>query len=146
MRSARQQARIMSCFGTISRTSILLILGVSSDHLFTIIAARPPAATFTQSVRIHIPCVPPPRFRASVAHAHSHRYLNNALGHENDDDDDDVPSNAERRTSNVERRDARVTPSNARAHDADDATTVAVTMKATMTATVVVLRVVVHVV
>ena len=79
-----------------------------------------------------------------MAHAHSHRYLNAALGHENDDDDDEVPSNAERR--DAERRDVRVTSNNARAHDADDVTTVTVTMKATMTATVVVLRVVVHVV
>ena len=81
-----------------------------------------------------------------MAHAHSHRYLNGTLGHENDDDDDEVPSNAERRTSNAERRDARVTSNNACAHDADDVTTVTVAMKATMIATVVVLRVVVHVV
>ena len=81
-----------------------------------------------------------------MAHAHSHRYLNGALEHESDDDDGEVLSNAERRTSNVKRRDARVTPNNARAHDADDATTVTVTMTATMTATVVVLRVFVHVV
>ena len=45
----------------------LLILGVSSGHLFTIVvsrlrlyAAHPAAATFTQSDRIHILCVPPP--------------------------------------------------------------------------------------
>ena len=52
-----------------------------------------------------------------MAHAHSHRYLNDALGHENDDDDDEVPSNAERR--DAERRDVRVTSNNARAHDAN---------------------------
>ena len=50
----------------------------------------------------------------------------------------------ERRTSNVERRDARVMSNNARAHVKTDVTTVTVTMSATMTATVVVLRVVVR--
>ena len=58
-RSARRPRRTSSYLEMISRTSILLIFGVSSDHLFTIIAAHP-AATLTQSVRIHIPCVPPP--------------------------------------------------------------------------------------
>ena len=145
MRSARQLRRTSSYLEMISRTSILLILGVSSGHLFyhhscQSFCHRHSGRSYTYPLR------PPPRFCASVAHAHSHRYLNGALGHENDGDDDEVPSNAERRTSNAERRDARVTSNNARSHDADDATTVSVTMKATMTATIVDLRVVVYVV
>jgi len=93
----------------------------------------------------HAPTPNPRRFRPLWC-APTHTGTSAALSHENDDYDDEVPSNAERRTSNVERRDTCVTSNNARAHDADDVTTVTVTMKATMTATVVVLRVVVHVV
>ena len=74
-----------------------------------------------------------------MAHAHSHRYLNDALGHDIDDDEGEVPSNAERRTPNAAthewRQIARVRTTR------PDVATATVTMTATVAATVVVLHV-----